>query len=468
MATDLLIPVPKLAMAHLELTTRCNVRCVYCHKSFDGNYSSNEHDFPLQLVADLIKGLQRCGLKHLRVSGDGETTTHPKWIEICEQFLEAGFDLEIVCNFAKKFSPDEIKTLASFKRILVSCDTTDPDVLRNLRKGVTLGQIQANLAAIIKLADENSMPLPNFCMSIVVTDRVVFDLEKTVLDALALGFQEFFLNDLLPGPENSSEYPVKPIWAMPREKLIEAQRCLESALAIASNAGAIVVGTPGLLSTIQDVLASENRKDPAVGRWSSSPPTQTQTRSCLSPWRHTYISVNGLIRPCCVGSTPIMGDLNNSTIDQIMNGDSYRTFRKHLLLGNLPEACVNCALAGIATIENFSATIASIVQNLSDVIAPFLPQWTGKKIIVYGAGGHSQKLFSETNICSLNIIGIVDRNPKLHGKNISGISIHPVEEINNLKPDIIVISSLELQNEIYQQLEPFRCNGIETVKLYDQ
>ncbi len=466
MNPDILAPAPELAVAHLELTTRCNLRCIYCHRSFSESGLSRGEDFPSQLIPGLVEGLRRCGLKHLRVSGDGETTVHPNWRLTCEQFLSAGFDLEMVSNLAKQFSPDELGTLAKFNRILVSLDTTDPDILRNLRRGVSVERILHNVTAIVNESRKLGIPMPQLCLSVVVSDKIVFGLEKTIQDALGLGFQDFFLNDLVPGPDIPGELNIKPIWAMPREELVEAQKCLESALRIAANAGAIVVGTPGLLSTIKDVLDGGHPGEPVIGRWACTPPGSTQTRCCLSLWRHTYMTVDGSVRPCCLPTTPVMGNLGEKSIQEILNDAPYRNFRAKLLSGDLADACVNCALAGVVSTDYLRSRVVAIVRRLSEIIESFLPIWRGKRIVIYGAGGHSRKLFAETAINSIPLLGIVDRNPKLHGKSLGGLPIYPIEAIDNLKPQTIVISSLELEDEIYQQLDSARRRGIETVRLY--
>jgi hypothetical protein len=310
------------------------------------------------------------------------------------------------------------------------------------------------------------IPLPNLCLSIVVTDMIIFDLEKTIKEALDLGFDDFFLNDLWPGPDIQGELSVRPIWTMPQEKLIDAQKCLESVMDIASKAGANLFGTPGLLSTITEVLERGGSTEHTIGRWSSPPPGPNQTRNCLLPWRHAYITVDALVKPCCISSTPVMGDLKEEPITRILNNMHYRTFREKLISGDLPKACTNCALAGIVSVDQLKSTASSMIRNLSEIIDSLLPNWKDKRVIIYGAGGHSQKLFTETSINTIPIIGIVDRNPKLHGKTLAGITIYPINAIESLKPEVIIISSLELESEIYEQLFTYRKNSIDIYRLY--
>ena len=339
-------------------------------------------------------------------------------------------------------------------------------MLPHLRRGVSVEQIKNNLNGLKKTCNQLNIPLPNLCLSIVVTDMIIFDLEKTVKDALSLGFDEFFLNDLWPGPDIQGELSVRPIWTMPQEQLIEAQKCLESVNIIASKVGANLVVTPGLLSTITDVLERDGTTEYTIGRWSSPVPVSKQTRKCLLPWRHAYITVDALVKPCCISSTPVMGDLKEESITQILCNMPYRTFRNKLISGDLIEACKNCALAGIVSVDRLKSTVSSMIRKLSEIIDSLLPNWQSKRVIIYGAGCHSHKLFTETSINTIPILGIVDRNPKLHGKKLAGITIYPINAIESLKPEVIIISSLELEDEIYEQLCTYRNNGMDIYRLY--
>ena len=71
-----------------------------------------------------------------------------------------------------------------------------------------------------------------------------------------------------------------------------------------------------------------------------------QKTFCPAPWMHLHIINDGRAFACC--STPIedencFGNVKEQTLEQIMNGDKIKQFRKDMLEGKeLPEACTRC------------------------------------------------------------------------------------------------------------------------------
>lgn len=84
-----------------------------------------------------------------------------------------------------------------------------------------------------------------------------------------------------------------------------------------------------------------------------------------------------------------------------------------------------------------------------------MPAWiqTARRIVIYAAGGHTRDLFDNPDFRKLNIAGIVDRNPSLHGQQIQGQVIYPISEIPLLRPDVILISSPPHHEEIMAEFE---------------
>ena len=64
---------------------------------------------------------------------------------------------------------------------------------------------------------------------------------------------------------------------------------------------------------------------------------------CLEPWRSAAILGNGDVRACCVpGKDTLMGNLNEMTLEEIWNGETYRAFRLRVNTPNAPLACRSC------------------------------------------------------------------------------------------------------------------------------
>lgn len=84
-----------------------------------------------------------------------------------------------------------------------------------------------------------------------------------------------------------------------------------------------------------------------------------------------------------------------------------------------------------------------------ELIFELFPQ-QDKKILIYGGGIHTAKLLKvvEKYGSGRNIIGIVDKDPAKKGISIKDILVHSADEITELHPDIVVISSKTYEDEI--------------------
>ena len=88
-----------------------------------------------------------------------------------------------------------------------------------------------------------------------------------------------------------------------------------------------------------------------------------------------------------------------------------------------------------------------------------------RRILVYGAGIHTEKLFEMTCLRNMNIVGIVDK--ELNGSERYGYNVISPEEINNLDSDAVLISSFKFQGEIEDDLNKKYSYKGEIIKLYD-
>lgn len=65
-----------------------------------------------------------------------------------------------------------------------------------------------------------------------------------------------------------------------------------------------------------------------------------QTRLCLDAWAKAFIQVDGGVRLCCY-NTPV-GNINQGTLDEVLNSDVAMGYRQGLLTGDLRPMCRIC------------------------------------------------------------------------------------------------------------------------------
>jgi radical SAM protein with 4Fe4S-binding SPASM domain len=64
---------------------------------------------------------------------------------------------------------------------------------------------------------------------------------------------------------------------------------------------------------------------------------------CAAPWRGLHINPRGDVKTCCAGNPNMLGNLNEFTIEQILNGPALRKIQDTVRQGQLhDEYCKNC------------------------------------------------------------------------------------------------------------------------------
>ena len=343
---------------NLELTARCNLRCVYCEKSFPEG-RERVFDFPDEWIGPCMDILQRRGLWLVSAHGVGESTVRKGWQNICRGMLDSGVNLTIVSNFARPLRPEDTAILIHFRSILVSLDTADPELFARIRRGARLDTLIMNIGQVQERAKAEGVQPPEIDFDIVVTDKTIFGSEALVELGLKCGISTFYFNDLCRMPDIEGAIHVHNATALPKEQLAEGLACLKRAMELAKRAGRKVECQAGLLDGIQSKLqesTGEHGALPVLGQspsWAAPRVVKGTTRDCTLPWETAYLSADGPVRPCC-RTTQDVGDLRTETLEEILNGPKLRKFREDLLSGNLEGGpCMHCPAAPQVPVAEF-------------------------------------------------------------------------------------------------------------------
>ena len=63
---------------------------------------------------------------------------------------------------------------------------------------------------------------------------------------------------------------------------------------------------------------------------------------CAAPWRGLHINIRGDVKTCCAGNPNMLGNLNDKSIEEILNGPELTEIRSELRQGKTHPYCVNC------------------------------------------------------------------------------------------------------------------------------
>lgn len=348
-----------LQAMHLELTLRCNLRCVYCAINED----THQHiDMPFEAMEQAVDFIIAARPRIVCVSGGGESTLLDNWYEICDRLLAADINLHIISNFAKRFSDVEIDTLSRFYSIQISIDTPDEVLLAATRKKVDFRTIVTNIVKINQRALANvtygktrKLPILTFCAAIY--DKNISHLESLLKLAAMLNIRGITLNTLL---ENSLQPSanIKNLAHLAEEDKLKAQQYLNDCLQLAERLNINIELTSGLKDAVFGKEKNINTLSNFVVR-----PKKDETRFCSYPWSFLYITADRQIRPCPSGIPHEIGTFLGQSLTEIMSGDAMFKLRTELLTGEL-GLCRDCHARPLIKIDQYHQAMESYLNNL--------------------------------------------------------------------------------------------------------
>ncbi|MBN1916581.1 MAG: hypothetical protein JW889_01625 [Verrucomicrobia bacterium] len=75
-----------------------------------------------------------------------------------------------------------------------------------------------------------------------------------------------------------------------------------------------------------------------------------------------------------------------------------------------------------------------------------------RRVVFYGAAETGEIAVAVGHELGFDVVGIVDSDPRKHGKAVNGLCVGAPETISALTPEVVVISSFGYQSQIRQQI----------------
>ena len=146
----------------IEMTSRCNLRCRYCQKADDAwnAIPGRDQDLPPDIKVKIGETLAEIPFGMIQLTGVGEFTYRDDWVQSLRELTAYSRPVALISNFAKIFDKEELDALLTLRHLMVSVDTTDPAVLRSVRKAVSFSTINLNLVRLRMRAKQRGVPLP--------------------------------------------------------------------------------------------------------------------------------------------------------------------------------------------------------------------------------------------------------------------------------------------------------------------
>lgn len=358
-----LLRIGRLRQMGVELTTTCNLACVYCHFAPLSRRGKNADD---RLVENIVDFLKDFPVDYVTMSGDAEITLYPEWTTVARRIRELGVDLRTISNFSKGiFSDEEVDTFSQFRQILISLDTSDAALLKKVRYRADLRTITLNMQLVRARAIEMGRTIPEFVCNVVLHDKNLSHAERTVAFAIANGFAQVSMvryvdleevsggiNDL---KDNPNATPVFQIREMKEQDLVGGVAALRKAINLAEGKIALSI-QPDVLQEIDVALNGEGAVKAANA---NQPPGTRRTKNCLMPWDFFYVFWNGDVPPCCIVKDTMVDNVSDKPIASVINSEEMIEWRRTLLNGDLKPECASCTYVA----DTDTATLRAMVEN---------------------------------------------------------------------------------------------------------
>ncbi len=210
--------------AHFEITSNCNLACVYCAVSQPGYQGLTLSQDQAKRVADWLLTHE---VTNINLNGHGETTIVPGWEKIVQPLLTSKAKCHIITNASKSYSEAEIDALCRLKTITISCDTLDPVLHARLRRKSQLRHVLHAISRIREAAQQRGLRPPLILLSCVLGAENSEQLEEYILTAQCMGIHAIQFCSLTdyPMPEDAS-FKLRPLSALTKEQLSKLKQVL--------------------------------------------------------------------------------------------------------------------------------------------------------------------------------------------------------------------------------------------------
>ena len=362
---DPLGPGP-LREIRLELTTHCNLRCIYCPVSHPGHSSRVMEAATLQSALDAIGAIRPGHSVTVSINGLGESTGMSGWMDICRSLYRSGIPVALTSNLARAYSDEELEVLSGLTSLAVSLDTVDDALLRQIRRKVGIQRIAWNMQAIRGAALRLGREAPRIELLCGLYDRNSLDVVALARFAVVAGIPKVTFWDLHIHPGTPAYDPgalhLEPLSALGRDELDLRLGQIDEACRLLTRHGVEVSIPGGFLDALRPSAPGMEASSPA-GTAAPLPSQARLTRRCLDPWIYSELRANGDIAPCC--ARPGIAATRGTGLTEARNDSALRQLRGSLLSGDLDGTCAGCRLRPQTTPELLQAEVEQLLQSTS-------------------------------------------------------------------------------------------------------
>ncbi len=321
----------------IEHTTYCNLDCTMCDRS---KCVQTPKHLEFKQIAHMLEEVRPAKIS---LSGNGEPLMHPGVLDIIHAAKAQGSSVNTTTN-GTLLTPKLCQQLvdSGLDLIKISIDGATRATYQKIRGLDKFLHVVDGICALAEAKKRADSPIPFIRLNYVMTQDTYREMPAIVELAAKWGVNGVFFQLLdLVGIEERKESLIGDLSYEDFAREISRALAISQTLPINTN-----------LASLHKELAAAWKKYQLIA------PYQGKQRICILPWFQTYISVEGDVRPCCYfkyGQYGTMGNISQTTMREIWNGEVYQDFRKAFREGKrLYPVCQHC----------MARTLGDIVGNM--------------------------------------------------------------------------------------------------------
>jgi len=306
--------------AKIKLTWRCNLRCRMCSLwRLPGARTVGPTELPVDLVADTLTALARCGLRKIHFSG-GEALLYGGLQDVVRCARELGLQVNMTTN-GTLLDNETVRFLVEERVHTVAVSIDSSDEREHDRMRGEKGAWRAAWRGIGRLAERRHRKKrgPVIAVNTLITRSSAPELGRLYDMLLAHGVDSWRLLPI--DTESSAERPTADQW---RD--------------LASHWGE---WAPLLARPPVDWSSERSAERAAKGKYAG---VFYSRHACFAPWFNVFIDADGKVYPCCMGKRDMRpyGNVLDIPVEELLTGERRREIRMAMASGNAFPVCEFC------------------------------------------------------------------------------------------------------------------------------
>lgn len=307
------IPHPTNLM--LELSARCNLKCIMCARQFKYGKEMDQGFMSLDKAKVIIDSTYPY-LTSIGLTGLGETLLYPHFVELCKYIKSRKSNIIVTFSTNAHFKGylDIIREAIPYvDNIQISIDGIG-SVYETIRPDTDFEYIKSNVIETGKLCREHDVELK---LNFVIMPENLSNMKEVIDFTTKVGAKSVEFNQM-----NITSIP-----SLPRDfySFFESEQYLEAS---------------------KELKEYAKSKGVEISLLEPDPKAKPSFKDCYFPWDHPYITWNGYYVPCCGKPFPKLLNFGNvfesKSFMDVINSDKAQAFRCAWQKDQAPRFCANC------------------------------------------------------------------------------------------------------------------------------